>query len=1036
MFTGFRDSSTSHLVHGTRPVTIPPMDALLAGLNPAQRSAVTSPASVVQVLAPPGSGKTKTLTTRIVYFVNNERLQPWNIVACTFTLKAAREMKERLQPVLGDKIVSKLILGTFHSVARRFLVRYGQEIGISKNFGIADSSDSKAIVKRIITRHQYIVDANQARSRISKLKAKGTSAEQFAANSKKADQHEFSCVYTEYEETLRLSNQLDYDDLLVRCVDLLRKHPACASSIQAVLIDEYQDTNNIQYEMMTLLARSMNRITIVGDPDQSIYGFRAVEVQNLYKMRTAYPETVVINLEENYRSSACIINSAKAVIEQDESRPNKSLLATHGTGEQPTLRHLATAHVEAQWIVEEIHRSKTLTAGLLNLSDYAILVRSASLSLSIEKALGKAGIPYRMVGGRRFFDRAEIKIVLDYLRVINQPDHNDALIRVINVPARKIGEVTVKALLEEAETSNVPLWRLVLDCAQGRRRPRSKISAQAQRGIDEFVNLVLTSRRKLLPTEGEECNLLDLISHVLQKISFEAYLKATHSDSWKDRWANVEELVAQATQMASAATDGEENTEDALPVVEGIEQRQDTAADILSKFLANVALSTEVEKEDGEEQNQVIISTIHSAKGLEWPVVFIPAVYEGSIPHSRADDNDEERRLLYVGMTRAQGLLYLSCPKKQSAEGETTLSKFISPRSIQNKFFSKQGPLFYYKVIQDLALILRRPCPSNAEVETAQSLLEHVEDDKYPTDRDGIDGERSSWSSAHPNRDAQQPYKRRKYESATLPAGIAASVTMHNSASYSISSTTLSSGNSGFTTAKDLRVIQEEAESIRMLVSASDAAVGKAAYKETKMIETKPTRTKTAKPRAAGQSSISSFFAPPRGFLSEVADVPPPKIPSFQRTSSSFTRQDPLNDISNVQTKPSQHPRPYQPISSSIHRPRNAPMSSKPKRLAEDIESTRYVLLSSSPVKADDLHTNTTEYSDNAETLESPTKPTSVPSGTTSSSFRPATTFHTTSIGQLRSQPGTQRRTLGTKRTFQGWNSNNSQKPLPRPAQR
>jgi DNA helicase-2/ATP-dependent DNA helicase PcrA len=1031
----FRDSPTSQVVHGTRPVTTLPMDALLAGLNPAQRSAVTSPASVVQVLAPPGSGKTKTLTTRIVYFVNNERLQPWNIVACTFTLKAAREMKERLQPVLGEKIVSKLILGTFHSVARRFLVRYGQEIGIPKNFGIADSSDSKAIVKRIITRHQYMVDANQARSRISTLKAKGTTAEQFAATSKKAEQHEFAGVYSEYEETLRLSNQLDYDDLLVRCVDLLRKHPACASTIQAVLIDEYQDTNNIQYEMMTLLARSMNRITIVGDPDQSIYGFRAVEIQNLYKMRTAYPETVVINLEENYRSSACIINSAKAVIEQDESRPEKSLLPTHGAGEQPTLRHLATAFVEAQWIVEEIHRSKTLTAGLLNLSDYAILVRSASLSLSIEKALGKAGIPYRMVGGRRFFDRAEIKIVLDYLRVINQPDHNDALIRVINVPARKIGDITVKALLEEAETSNVTLWKLVLDCAQGRRRPRSKISAQAQKGIDEFVNLILTSRRKLLPVEDEECNLLDLISHILQKISFEAYLKATHSDNWKDRWANVEELVAQATQMASAATDSEEGTEDSLPVVEGIEQRQDTAADILSKFLANVALSTEVEKEDGEEQSQVTISTIHSAKGLEWPVVFIPAVYEGSIPHSRADDNDEERRLLYVGMTRAQGLLYLSCPKKQSAEGETTLSKFISPRCIQNKFFSRSGPLFYNKVIGDLARILRRPCPSDVEVETAQGLLEHVEDNKYPLSRDEIDGEGSSWSSAHRSGDAPQPYKRRKYEPANLPAGIAASVTMHSSASYSISTATLPNGNSGFTTAKDLRVIQEEAESICMLVSASNATTGKTAYKETKKIENKTTRTKTVKPRAAGQSSISSFFAPPGGKVSQMADIPPPKIPTFQRSSSALTRQDPLSDISNVQTKASQAPRPYQPPSFSTHRPRNAPMLSKPKRPAPETESKKYVLLSSSPVKPDNDQLNQPLDLENEEMSESPSNPVLAPLNRTSSGLRPATTFHTTSMGQLQGQPVT-KRTLGTRRTFQGWNSNNSNKPLPRPAQR
>ncbi|KAF2794776.1 ATP-depentend DNA helicase-like protein [Melanomma pulvis-pyrius CBS 109.77] len=1011
------------------------MDALLDGLNAAQRSAVTSPASVLQVLAPPGSGKTKTLTARVAYLVNHERLQPWNIIVCTFTLKAAREMKERIRNIVGDGIVNKLILGTFHSVARRFLVRYGQEIGIPKNFGIADTTDSKAMIKRIITRHQYTVDPSQARSRISGLKAKGTTAEQFAATSKMADQHEFMCVYSEYEETLRLSNQLDYDDLLLRSVELLRQHPACVSSIQAVLIDEYQDTNNIQYELMTLMARTMQRITIVGDPDQSIYGFRSAEIQNLYRMRKAYPETIVINLEDNYRSSACIISSAKAVIEQDESRPNKSLLPTHCAGEQPTLRHLATAHVEAQWMVEEIHRSKTLSAGLLNFSDYAILLRSAALSLSIERALGKAGIPYRMVGGRRFFDRAEIKIVLDYLRVINQPDHNDALIRVINVPSRKIGEVTVKALLEEAETSNMTLWKLVLDCAQGRRQPRSKISAQAQKGIDMFVNLILTSRRKLLSTEGEECNLLDLISHILQKISFESYLKTTHKDNWKDRWANVEELVAQATQMASSTSDSEEGTEDALPVVDGIEQRQDTAADILSKFLANVALSTEVEKENGEEQNQVTISTIHAAKGLEWPIVFIPAVYEGSIPHSRADDNDEERRLLYVGMTRAQGLLYLSCPVKQSGEGETTLSKFISPRSIQ-KYFSNRGPSFGCTVIGDLARILRRPCPSSAEVGFAHSLLERIEDDQYPVNREDIDGEGSGWNASRPSGDALPPFKRRRTEPSNLPANIAASVTMHSSASFSISTTTLPSGNGGFTTAKDLRVLQEEAESIRMLVGAQDAAAGKAAYKETKRLETKMARTKTSKPRAVGQNSITSFFARPGSTVSEEPSIPTPKVLSLSR-SNSFMQQAPLGDISNVRPGPPQPPRPYQPPTFSTHRPRNAPMISKPKRPAQDIESARYVLLSSSPVKAeDDQRLRLREDPDiEDETIPaSPMKSASVPLTSTLSGFRPASTFHTTSMGQLQGQAAPQRRTLGTRRSLQGWSVKHAQPPRPRPS--
>jgi DNA helicase-2/ATP-dependent DNA helicase PcrA len=434
---------------------------LLEGLNDAQRSAVTSPANVVQVLAPPGSGKTKTLTARVAYHVIHERLQPWNIIVCTFTIKAAREMKERIKGFVGDKLEAKLILGTFHSVARRFLSRYGQEIGIDKNFGIADTNDSKAIIKRIVTRFQYTVEPGHARSRISNLKSKGVTADAFRATTKKADDNEFASIYSSYEEHLKASNLLDYDDLLVRCVELLKRSPSCVSTIQAVLIDEYQDTNNIQYELMKLLAQNTRRITIVGDPDQSIYSFRAAEIKNLFRMRDEFPESIVINLENNYRSSGCILNSALAVIEQDESRPQKALIATHGIGEAPTLRHLVSAQVEAKWTVDEIIRTKTLAAGLLNYHDYAILLRSSQLSLQLERALGNAGVPYRMVAGTKFFDRAEIKIILDYLRVINQPDHNDAVARVINLPSRKVGDTTVKGLLEEAESKNITLWKLV-----------------------------------------------------------------------------------------------------------------------------------------------------------------------------------------------------------------------------------------------------------------------------------------------------------------------------------------------------------------------------------------------------------------------------------------------------------------------------------------------------------------------------------------------------------------------------------------------
>lgn len=1011
------------------------MDALLDGLNEAQRTAVTSPANVVQVLAPPGSGKTKTLTARVAYHVIHERLQPWNIIVCTFTIKAAREMKERIKGFVGDKLEAKLLLGTFHSVARRFLSRYGHEIGIEKNFGIADTNDSKAILKRIVTRYQYTVEPSHARSRISSLKSKGVSADDFRATSKKVNDNEFAMIYSSYEEHLKASNLLDYDDLLVRCVELLKKQPSCVSTIQAVLIDEYQDTNNIQYELMKLLAQYARRITIVGDPDQSIYSFRAAEIKNLFRMRDEFPESIVINLENNYRSSGCILNSALAVIEQDETRPQKALIATHGTGEPPTLRHLLSANVEAKWTVEEIIRTKTLAAGLLKYNDYAILLRSSNLSLQLERALGQAGVPYRMVAGTKFFDRAEIKIVLDYLRVVSQPEHNDAVARVINLPSRKVGESTVKALLEEAEVKKITLWKIVLDTAQGRRRPEYKVSAQAQKGIDQFVNVILTAREKLLPADGENCNLYDLIGHILQKISFQAYLKQAHKDNWQDRWANVEELVAQATQMATAMASGEEITDDALPVVEGLEQRTDTGADILSKFLANVTLSS-VTDQDGGELDQVTISTIHAAKGLEWPIVFMPAVYDGSIPHSRAEDHDEERRLLYVGMTRAQGFLYLSCPLLQSGQEKTTLSKFISERSVQ-KHFSQRGPDMAFKrtTIPDLAQILRRPCPTTEELNIARGQLERLEDDLYPATREEIDGEEPSWGkswddksrgSGSINNGSDPGFKRRK-----LNTDDSIGVTMNKTSGFSVTSTTMHHAKAGFTSARDLgdlQSMQREAERIRMLASAYDAESGQAAYKADKKAEAKPTQTKKVKPRAAGQGAITNFFA--KRSVSTPADDTefpvPVQVPTLQRSQSLISSATPLHDISNVQSRP---PKPFQPLSVPNYKLQNRPIPSKPQRSdPSDMESTRYVLLSSSPIKPD--HDPGPEKDvEGEQEPPSPTKQSS--SFIPVSGLRAASTFHTTSMSQVQNQAA-QRKTLGTRRTMQGWSVKHSSMPKPR----
>lgn len=711
------------------------MDYVLDGLNEAQKAAVTSEAKVLQVLAPPGSGKTKTLTARVGHLISHHGLEPRNIIVCTFTVKAAREMQERISGFLGKQNASRLVLGTFHSIARRYLAVYGSKIGLSEKFSIADTSDTMGIIKRIIKRGAHSIDAKVARARISSLKSQSVLSEQASASLKGVDQQEIARIYAEYEDHLKLSNLLDFDDLLLRCCELLRRFPSCVSNIEAVLIDEFQDTNNVQYDLMSLFSQKQQAITIVGDPDQSIYGWRNAEIRNLKKMQIQYPETHVAKLEENYRSSGAILLSAQEVIEQDQSRPSKRLMPTHSVGMRPVLRRVPDASAEAMWILSEIKRTSTLTGGLLRWNDYAILLRSAALSRHVESALGKAGIPYRMVGGHKFFDRMEVKLILDYLRVVTHQDNDETLKRILNVPLRKIGDATVTKLLDYAAAKKVTLWKVVLGVAQGNIRLTETISAPAQQGLESFVNIVLSSQKKLRSTGEEACSFTDLIQYLINKAGIEKYLRENKADDFEGRWANVQELVAQASDVSAEMLQGryiEEELDDLneLQVQEAC--KANSLEEIVVHFLANVALSAENQKstESKEATEQITISTIHAGKGLEWPVVFIPAVYDGSIPHSRAEDHDEERRLLYVAMTRAQALLYLSCPIGDSSGQDIKLSSFLAQKPMDS-YFDKHGADIGFTVAKEVASILRRPCPGKSVINKAMADIEFARDDRW-----------------------------------------------------------------------------------------------------------------------------------------------------------------------------------------------------------------------------------------------------------------------------------------------------------------
>ena len=680
-----------------------------------------------------GSGKTKTLTSRVAWLVSNG-FKPQNIICCTFTIKAAREMRERLRGLVGGDLEQRLILGTFHSICRRYLATYGHLIGIPKGFGIADSDDSLGIIKRLQKKLKFAMEPRAARNKISHRKARGQRLEDILATSKKSvEAQEFVTIFQEYEAALETSNLLDYDDLLLKCVELLRKHPECVSNIEALLIDEFQDTNNVQFELMKLLASAQKRITIVGDPDQSIYGFRSAEIENLKRMQDFYPETIVINLEENYRSSSAILNLAQDVIEQDEERPSKRLKSTHCYGTLPVLRRLPNPYEEASWIVSEIKRMTKMSGGCIELSDIAILLRSAFLSLLIEKSLANAAIPYKMVGGRRFFDRVEVRILLDYMRVISHPDNNSALLSIINTPARKVGEGTVAELNRAAETAKVSLWIAVQQALKGEIKLEKKLAKPAEQGLGDLVSLIKWGQEKLKTFDPAQApgKLIELVANGLQ---FQDYLKKQYREDWEERWENVKELSVQAKDVTLETL----TAEDQLPEVEGVEQATIVGAqEVLARFLANVALSTEVEAEDEEgTKSRITISTIHSAKGLEWPVVFVPALYEGSIPHSRAEDANEERRLLYVAITRAKVLLYMTFPVMQSrSESESILSQFL-PGNIDHRL-KDIGPAFDDQVVQDVATILGRSAPSQESLAKAVvSLNEHESqyDDLWPAD--------------------------------------------------------------------------------------------------------------------------------------------------------------------------------------------------------------------------------------------------------------------------------------------------------------
>ncbi|RMJ08459.1 hypothetical protein CDV36_011927 [Fusarium kuroshium] len=843
-------------------------DAILRSLNQAQRRAVTSSASTVAILAGPGSGKTHTLTSRVVWLVQRVGYRPSDVIVATFTVKAAREMKDRIGKALGEECEKKIVLGTFHSIARRYLSIYGNRIGLDSKFGIADDGDSKAIIQRICKRLELGIEPLAAKSWISKEKARGPNAAPSQGTKKPPENPGLRTCFQEYQTQLKRSNLLDYDDLLVKCVELLRDHPACVSNVQAVLIDEYQDTNGIQYELMRLFAQANHRITIVGDPDQSIYGWRSAEIRNLYRLLRDYPNTDEVSLEENYRSSQSILDVSLDVIQQDKKRYQKVLLPVHTKGARPVLRTLKSSAAEGEWIVSELKRAVMMFGGMLKYEDVAILLRSAALSRHTESALGKAGIAYRMIGGHKFYERKEIKVLLDYLRVVSQPENNDALARVINVPRRGIGEATIKSLLEEAEKANMSLWTLILKHCRGYRRATTNIRLKMEQKLNtELIRVISTLQKQANGiTQSSPVTLVDLIEQLITQLNFKKYLEEEYTEDHEQRWANVQEFV---NLVSDFMRDFGSIDEDALPEIENLVQVKED--DMLGRFLANVSLASDAQKNDGskDQKSVVTISTIHAAKGLEWPVVFVPSVYTGSIPHARSEDTDEERRLLYVAMTRAQALLYLSCPLygSQGMSSKVELSPFIAP--FASKAFAKQGPSFDKRVIESAAKILGRDAPAEKAIFAKLPPMFSPEDDAFPVDPvdpknvDGQDEDSGRHYSRAPKRQRTSLPNDSYDETEELPWQREYTTTMEQSSNFTVSSLP------GFTTAGAHKV-------------ALDAVAATKVQQQT----SKPGPKKGSNRRGTGQKSMMSWLN-----QGPNAPRPPPEPPRQQQQQpSSFSK--------------------------------------------------------------------------------------------------------------------------------------------------
>jgi DNA helicase-2/ATP-dependent DNA helicase PcrA len=624
-----------------------PASPLLAGLNPEQRLAVTTTDGPVLIVAGPGSGKTRVLTVRVAYLIEEHGVAPWNILAVTFTNKAAREMRERVEALVGER-ARWITLGTFHAFCARVLRQYGEHIGIDERFVIYDDADQLAAVRQtmeaqdISTKH---FSPRAVLALISRAKSHNVTPREFAGSVESYFHEIVARVYPAYQETLARRRALDFDDLLQATVRLLHESDVTRDRLRErhryVLVDEYQDTNRIQYLLVRELSAEHRNLCVVGDPDQSIYGWRAADIRNILTFKEDYPDAVEIHLEENYRSTPQILRAADAVIQENVQRIERALRTSNCPGDPIIVRECFDEAQEARFIVEEIGRLQEQYG--YRGRDIAVLYRTNWQSRPIEEAFIRASIPYQLIGGTRFYERKEIKDVLALLRLIHNPDDAAAFERV--VAAFPIGVGIGAKSIQDLETWSRTHGRGLGDALAavgGDGGPR--LGARAQKLLAAF-NDQLTRLRSLEPG----LLLSELFDLALDETGYAAYFE-TGDPELAERWENIQQFRSNL-----------ERFDDEPP-----ETR-------LSTFLSEVALVSDADT-IGDETDKVTLITLHAVKGLEFAVVFLTGVEEGLIPHQRSvQENpamiEEERRLFYVGITRAKERLYLTHAFRRSRFG-------------------------------------------------------------------------------------------------------------------------------------------------------------------------------------------------------------------------------------------------------------------------------------------------------------------------------------------------------------------------------